>query len=735
MTRIVTDPVLPPLLIGLLLLLGLGAIWLSLGRCALRWRARLGLCALRLAALLLLAGLLFLPARPRRRTRHEAPALAVLIDRSASMLDSPNEDPEERRRNLAAFLADTSFRQAARKYRLAWYAFGGSLTELSDPAEEPIAFTAPRTHLHEALNELAERSRGVNLAGVIVLTDGLDQSGVALSPAARAVPLFIPELEQFQRRAETAPRHVDFSIADLEAPKLLVVNWRGEVQLVVRRSESGGRQSCPAVLLEDGQEVRQAVATFEDGQTTRSLSFTVAPTELGRRLYRLELRPEGDPDADNNAREFSIEVTDPRDRLLYLEGTPRYEFKYLKRALLRDQVFQTAAYLQAGPGVFLNFDEDAAAANLGRLPALDAESLLNYRVVVLGELGAETFNAEQQQALADFVDKGGGLLFVGGSKAYGADGWPAAEKLTPLLPFTNGPRAGLRDGRFIPRAGVADHPALSGLPAAGLPLVLSLWGPVEKRPGADALLATEEGDPILLTMRYGEGKVAAVLTDSLWRWQLAAGRTESGKSLHEAFVSQLAHWLAPTRKEVDNDANLQLLLPAGERDVQEPVPVGVVVGPAAGDRPQLTCQVTTPDDRRLDLTLQPGRLGADLGLSQGVEAWRAEFLPHVPGDYRVRVQEAGTGETVEDRLLVIEPQLEKTGRPLDREFLQALANDSGGAFLPPERADELLAAVPWDPVELTTTDEQPLWNRAWLLVVLLLLFCGEWYLRNRLDLV
>ena len=118
--------------------------------------------------------------------------------------------------------------------------------------------------------------------------------------------------------------------------------------------------------------------------------------------------------------------------------------------------------------------------------------------------------------------KGGSLILLGGQKLWGASGIAQTE-LAKLLPFTRAGSPAL-EGKFNV-AWTAEgraHPALANNPdmPSALPPVLSVFTGVTLSGGAFALAEaqTDSGThPLLVSRIYGQGKVLAVLTDSLWR--------------------------------------------------------------------------------------------------------------------------------------------------------------------------------------------------------------------------
>lgn len=746
MTTYQITPVIPLWLLALLLLFGAVGIWSTLARCAIPLPRKLVLFGLRFAAVLLLALLLLLPKQLRVSQHREPPVFAVVTDVSASMTDSPLTPKDQRMAAARKILADRHLRGLADQYHLVWYEVGAELEEGHDPANQPLVFNAPRTHLLHGLNQLQQRQRGANLAGVLLLTDGLDQSEEPLTPEAQRIPVYLPELEP-PPTAATAPARQELFLAEVNHPKLLVVRWKGQVDVTVKRSTPVGKSACSVKLFANNELQRTSSLVFDDGETVKQVSFVIEPQEIGQLPYRVELDTgtplaAGDKEgAKNRTRLFMVDVVDPQNRILVLEGAPRWEFKYLKRALLKDKNFKLSAFMGSGSGVFLNFSEESGGASRAtELPELTEEQAVQYRAIVLGELTAKALTPKQQAAIAAFVDKGGGLLFLGGSQAYGPEGWPASPIMSKLLPFANRATTKMADGRFsITIAGMGKgHPLLSGLDSEGaFPPVLSLWMPVDASPSAQVLLTAGDGAPLLLTNRYGKGKVAAVLTDSMWRWQLGAAQTGDSKSLYEQLMSQMVYWLSPQEKQVQETSNLQLVLASGEAELRQRVSLGAVMGERTGapEGQVLHAVIKTPDGRELKQDMTAAKLGDEVGLTKPVWGWRTEFVPYLAGEYQITVTPTSGKEVAKARVVVSEPQLELTGQPLNRAFLEKVAQQTGGKAFPPEQLAEVLSKVPYHPVEQQLTDEQDLWNKAWILGLLLTLFVAEWWYRSRLDLV
>ncbi len=707
--------------------------WRTYSVCTLKKSERWFLWILRMLAFACLAFLLLQPSRRDATATLEKPVLAVVLDCSASMKDNPFQQKHTRADRALTFLQKNSLRRKFSAYRLVYFAAGSSLEENLE-ISKGLPFVSPRSLLAPALNQVAERLRGENLAGVLLLSDGLDQSGAWLEGRARQIPIFIPELED-KPGASQAPQQ-DFALQEIQYPKRAVLQWTVKIEASIRRKNGAAPQVFPVELRKNGSAVRTTEISFETNENFKRLSLTYEPTELGNQLFELAIIPEDDSDRENNRREFVIDVTDAQKRVLYLEGMPRWEFKYLKRALLAEKHQELTAFVHSAGGAFINFDEhDSAAA--AALPTFAEETLREFSTIILGDLSSEALSSKDCQMIAKFVEKGGALLFLGAARACGPEGILGKAEFKELAPVVSPAGAQMLEQRVavsFTAAGRAE-PAFAELATEPrLPSLLSYWSPVEISAFSTVFLATAEASPVLLGRRFGQGRVGIILSDSLWRWQLGSEVGGSEKGLYGRFITQLLQWLSPSQQNQNQDNGIQLLLAAQEADLWEKVQIGALCGKAV-DTAGLACRIITPEGKNLALPLVATALGQDFGLSQQESGFACDFVPEIPGTYKLEIMARDGLHSAVTLLLVKQPVLEFTGEPIQRQWLQRLAKETGGACLPWQEADRLLATLKGSGRNIEIVREYTLWNKWPWLALLISLFCLEWYYRRKWDLV
>jgi len=245
-----------------------------------------------------------------------------------------------------------------------------------------------------------------------------------------------------------------------------------------------------------------------------------------------------------------------RKRILYMEGAPRPEMKFLRRALDNVADLQLVTLQRTKDNKYLRFNGEGPDDLRDGFPRT-TEELFAYRGLILGPIEASAFTSEQHQMIADFVGvRGGGLLVLGGGQSLGEGGWvgtPLAHVL-PIIIESKGRRQApeLVDHLIVkPSAEGVNHPAIriadTEAGAARLWLEMpqvSTVNAVSEKPGATTLLnAVDESGReriVLAIQSQGRGKSAVFTIQDSWRWQMAP---KAPPLAHERFWRSLLAWL------------------------------------------------------------------------------------------------------------------------------------------------------------------------------------------------
>ncbi len=730
-----------------------------------RW-PRIALAGVRVLLFLLIATLIAGPQLVKPNERIERDWVPVLLDRSGSMqIPDAGLDGSKRTRleqqSAALTGAAPVFSKLATERNMLWLGFDASaydapagskgVPELGERA--PLGRT---TNLTQAIEQALDRTAARPVAGLVIVSDGRTSTPPPKALVRRLqseqIPVFAVPLG-----SEKSPP--DRAIVRADAPSTVFVN--DIVPVNVELSASGAGVSDAPVKVElvdqdgkvlDAQEVKLAPT----GDQTASARATLAsrPDRDGARTWTVRIAGATEDLSPENDRVIvGFDVIEKSLRVLYIDGYPRWEYRYLKNLLIRERSIKAQAMLLAADRRYIQEGTDPLAA----VPST-AEEWAKYDVVILGDVRAELFSESQWEQLREQVStKGGGLLWIGGPGATPST-W-AGTPLADLIPFSTqagdaGTRGASNIGSYsepvqITRAPAAERLGLLNLgqnPRDGWPAFLSDpalgWTPLRwaqriplasVKPTAEVLAtATAVGQtptPLALTMRYGAGRVAYVATDEIWRWRYARG-----EELPERFWLPLVRLLA--RESLDRAGKQALLdISPARASVGQPVRVTVRLLDqrlAQTNAPRISANVSPADrtDRApsaLPLAAESGVAGVFAGTWIGSEA----------GTFNVEIADAALGGlTLKGNLEVVLPDDEMQRPQADHTLLAELASQTGGKVIAPDRLSELPGLLPNRQVRLSDAPEvSSLWDTPLALGSVLLLLLVEWVGRRLIRLV
>jgi uncharacterized membrane protein len=668
--------------------------------------------------------------------------VGVLLDDSRSML---LEDADGTVRNSflpEAFTPGESdlLEALSERFVLRFFRFSDAARRINGLQE--MTFDGTHTNLANALDAARGELSGVPLSGLVMVTDGADTGERPLTEAivplqAAGIPVFTVGLGDEQITPDIEIGRVELPRAVLEGSTLMVD--------VVVTQHGFRRGSVVPIIVEDESRilVEESVELGPDGEpVVTRIGFELGEAGPSRVRFRIPTQPNERVDR-NNTRDAWVDVRGEREKILYFEGEPRWEVKFMRRAVADDDNLQLVLLQRTAESKFLRLEvSDSTELEFG-FPTT-REELYRYRALVIGSAEASFFTHDQLQMIADFVSRrGGSVLFLGGHSSFAEGGW-AGTSVEEVIPVILGPPERGPDGYFT-EVKVAPTPAGLAHPAVqldaepedveerwqGLPPVTAVNRLDAIRPGATALLTgdrSEGGNQVVLAFqRYGRGKSIAFTVQDSWLWQMHADVPLEDQS-HEALWKQLLRWLV--------DGVPDAVAAATDQEQVEPGEMVRVVASVrdstfiAMNDAQVTARVTSPSG-----------LVEDLALEWTVEEdgeYAGQFRPAEMGDYEIRVdverQGASLGGDV-THVHAAQSDREYFGAARRTQLLQRIADDTGGRFYTRATVSTLPDDITITGAGVTLSEELDLWDMPALFLLMLLLMGAEWGYRRIRGLV
>lgn len=708
---------------------------------------------------------LFHPVRSTQKMRVEKPVAALLLDDSASMrerdmgelatrLGLPREAP--RHAVMAAALAEPLERLAA-DYEILPYAFGESLRAVEGPAELHAADA--ETRLGEALSSLAADTRGRELAQVVLVTDGRGNAGRGVEAVLASLPGGGVPVNTVGVGDPAVPR--DVRLSQITAPEVALAG--DTVTLEVAVSARGFMGEVTRLSITDARDDLELASV----PVTLAAPEGVAPSEQTEQLVRISFVPEAEGNADlrihidglpgeqdlaNNTERRLLRVEPGNIKVLYVDGYPRYEYRFLKDSLLRVRNMQVQCFLVSASSDFIQ-ESTEGLERLARIPHELDYLLENYHVIILGDVHPQDLGPHWEtflESVKGFVEAGGGFLMQAGTRHSPKEylNTPIADILPVLIgePGSEWHNVAGEGEAFRPVLSRPRDPHEIVTLDPDLDLNRELWEgddglapltwyhPVAKaRSTAEVLLthpsnANAHGAHVLLaTMYHPQGRTAYLGTDETWRWRFRFLET-----YREPFWRGLIRHLALNRLR-RSDFRFDLSTDLSSYDIGERVALtarvrGNEFEPLEAE--SFAVQVVAPDGARSDLELAREEAGVFTGslLASEAGSWRLWLEdPEEPG-----------GEPKSERIVTVTvPSTETDDAVLDDRLLREIAAATGGNYTPLADVDGLLSRLD-DPRRERPLDE-PVRDELWAgypqLGLLVLLLGAEWFLRKKQNLV
>lgn len=730
-------------------------------------------CAiLKIAGTVILLACLLEPMWTGQRARPGANILAIIADNSLSMKLRSANPHQTRGEQLHALLTGEGslWRQKlGDDFQVRNYLADARLTATSDFSE--LAFDGRSTALGDALRSLQERTHGQPLAGVILLTDGVanDLEAADLSSLPPVYPVIFG--------SEQPPR--DLAIAATSVSQTAFEDSPVTVQVDANAVGLAGEEIVATLTAVDGTSDQnqkpvetQKLNVPREGDKL-AFRFQLRPEKPGVSFYRVELTAKAssageEATLDNNRTVIAVDRGAGPYRILYVSGRPNWEYKFLHRAVEGDDQTQLVGLIRvakrepkfefksrAGESsnpLFRGFGnqskEDVERYDqpvFVRLNTEDeyelrdgfpktAEQLFKYRAVIVDDLEAQFFSAEQMTMLQRFVsERGGGFLMLGGAESF-VDGKYGRTPIGDLLPVyvDQGPHAPVdidlqleltREGWLQPWARLRSNEPQERARFAEQAPVNILNRVRGSKPAATVVATVTDGKesyPALVAQRFGRGRSGALLLGDFW--QTSLGDEVRQKDLGKAW-RQMIRWLVadvPDRIEIraepqpnGQDVRLQTRVRNSKFEPLDNAAVTIKVQPLGSSQAvTLTAEPSLTDPGVFESTYVVRDSGG----------FRAEAV--VTDESGAAAGTATTGWTTdlanaEFRSLVP-----------NRALLETVADKTGGETVKPEDLSSFARKLPSKRAPITETWTRPLWHTPWMLLLALGCFVGEWGLRR-----
>ncbi len=677
---------------------------------------------LQLCMVLVVLVVLWQPAIMTEKLRAGDNVIAIMLDTSQSMTYSQADG--SRMQEALTVIDNDAISALQDHYQISRFTFAHD----ANPTESYETLPSPEqmTLLGNSVRQVLSMSRSTPLGAIVLVSDGADNAGALTQDQLAELASFNVPVHAIGVGQEEIEE--DLELQEVTLPGQALPGTILAARVAVRHDKPG---QARLKIYDNDNIIMSHDLELDEGNKISTAWIDIPVSDTGYRHLRFSLDPwEGEQITENNHQSRVVNVKEEKYKVLYIEGEPRWEYKFIRRAMDKDQSIDLVSLLRVSQNKFYRQGISSPDELVEGFPLTKAE-LFKYNALIIGSIEAASFTPEQQQMVHDFVsERGGSLLMIAGLNGLGSGGWENSliyEALPARLSQSN--------GKFIREKAKVE------LTAAGLhsPMLKfdqdinnnrKAWQELpeiadyqligELKPAASTLLTIDvngENHPLLVNQPYGRGSSYIFATGGTWRWQMSMPLEDQS---HETFWRQLLRELVidtPGRffmtSQVTGD---QISIKTEIRDENyEP------------ERElKLTAIVTPQTGEAMTVELHPSQDIPDL--------MTGEFRADTSGLYDIETITRRDNEPIASARIAIYHDAGKAeyfSLRANHMLLQQLADATGGRYWNQDELDELLSAIEFSAAGITQREISPLWDAPLIFILLFLFKATEWLLRRR----
>jgi len=664
------------------------------------------LVTLRVLALLILCLILFEPILNLSKKLTLEPSNFVFIDNSRSIRI---DDGTNRLSTIKKIVNDFSVN--ASESNLTFYEFGNSVKPIDVDSLDKLNFSDGATNLQDVFKTVQNSEK--NIASVTIVSDGVITSGS--NPYYDALNLGIPV---FTIGIGDTTQHTDVEIKKVLHNDIVYVETPTNIISTISNKGFSG-DLITAALYEDNKFISQQTVKLSPSGI-QNITFDYSPQSSGEKKLSVQLSSlKGEFTTANNKQVFYVNVLSNKIKVLLLASSPNADITFIKNALKRDENIQVNSIVQISHNKFQNelnynvIDSADVLFLIGFPSDITPQELLSRVITKIKDKETPFFFTLSSGISINKLQSFGNVLpfniiqMIGGSKEVQPYLLPeqAANPIfqqtdkNPLNDWNNLPPVSQPNAVFSPR--------------------------VESKTLAQIKMNNNVvNSPLIISSSFGGRRSIAVLAKDIWKWKLQIA--PKGLDLFDSFIVNSLRWL---RTGVDQKL---VRVNTSKKNYSQ------------GERVEFTAEVfdeslnpVSDAGIKIKITSQKNNYETDMQ-NNGSGLYEGSIIINETGDFKYSAEAVVNNHLLgkdEGSFNIGEIDIEMANPVMNYSLLNLMANESGGEFFFANDYSSLLNKLRELKInsskEKIVTSEIALWSDTWLLVIAVLLFSFEWFLRKR----
>lgn len=688
--------------------------------------------------------------------------VALIFDDSRSMSVTNGTTGVKRVKDTLKFVKQNSeyFNRLEDKFDVQYFLFSDVIKESSlDEIKDGWSANGDMTNIGAVLNYLKERYDKADTEAFLLFTDGNDTSQGVLRKSSKENVL--------NELAEELPAPLytfcsydnkelkDIAITKVEYDEYAFVRNDSTIKATINVNGSY-KFNMPVTLKQGNSLISSQLVPVVPVKKEYVVDFKLTPNRVGTHVYSISVPfIEDELLEENNNKEFVQSVVRDRIRILHLCGKPSWDLRFLRHMLKQVHNIDLVSFYILKS----QFDiSEVPNSEMSLIPfpinELFTKMLDTFDLVIFQNFDYRPFDiplnifAQYFTNLKKYVfEDGGAFLMIGGDLAF-LNGGYENTLMKDILPVDMGfgfPEIDPDAFKAVTTSQSKLHPVglLDSNPEnnekiwKNLPFLQGCNKAGKTKNGAVAIAVhpsikiNGENLPIIAVGNMGNGRSAAIMTDSLWKWDFQSAAEGGTNRDYLKLWNNMIKWLthdpdmnfvnvSSDKTDYKTDQVVKLSLEALDSSYRalKNQDVDVDIIKSSDGKVVLSTSVRTGNNGKASL----------------------DFKPKNGGFYKtvIRTSEKEGSGGLSHAVFYVEPSnREFEDLSVNEDILSGIATSSGGKFLRlPMKSDidEVLQLKPTERFKPLGKKNYSLWDNWIIFVVLAGLFVTEWWLRFKVGL-
>ena len=631
------------------------------------------------------------------------PANLVFVDNSSSMVLQDSIIRSDKITDILSALEKNV------EGEIELYSFGNKI----DSVINPLKYNEPLTNFEEIFEFAANEKK--EIASILIISDGIinDGSNSVNIPERAGIPFFTVGIGD-------TTIHSDIKIKKVLYNKLVYVDEPTEIRSIIL-NEYLAENNVSVSLFENSKLVDQQNVTLSSSGIN-NVSFTYTPNKPGQPALSIKVsKLDSEITFQNNSKSFIVDILESRINVLLISGSPSSDYSFIKQSLLKDEKLNISEIIQISESKFFNGD------NYYNL--IDSADILFLIGFPVRNTPKELLNSVTQAISSKHKP-----IFFLSSPTIDYQKLKSLEAFLPFIVknFSNG--FNQVQPQIIDNTNVLLSPKTFEVTEwNNLPPIYQTKSEIIPKPGSmvsanSKIRNITTGVPLILTFKLGRNKSIAVNGFDIWRWKLQSSQAAS--NLFDTFISNSIKLLNvdETKKQI----NIK--------------PVKKVFSSA--EQIEFTAEIydetlTPQNNAEIKAIIQKGDENFEIAFhSIGDGLYEGIFETNLTGSFNYKgFVNFGNNfrSSTAGSFVITNVDIEKLRYRMNKDYLNLLATVSNGKYFDIDEPNNLFDYINQNYSKNIKSrvfkTEFKIWTSEWVLILIILLFSIEWFIRKRMGML